>query len=97
MLFEDRLVVLRGGGDLATGAVHQLRAAGFPVIVLELEHPLAIRRTVAVSSAVVAGSVTVDGVAADTFPDASSSYGHRHCQRLACRQFRGLGARARAA
>ena len=64
MLFEDRLVVLRGGGDLATGAVHQLQAAGFPVVVLELEHPLAIRRTVAVSSAVVAGSVTVDGVAA---------------------------------
>lgn len=64
MLFANRLVVVRGGGDLATGAVYQLRMAGFPVVVLELEHPLAIRRTVAVGTAVFDGSITVDGVQA---------------------------------
>jgi xanthine dehydrogenase accessory factor len=53
MLFGDHLVVFRGGGDLATGAVYRLRRAGFPVLVLELEQPLAIRRTVAVASAIV--------------------------------------------
>ncbi len=45
MLFADHLVVLRGGGDLATGAIHRLQQAGFPVLALELEQPLAIRRT----------------------------------------------------
>ena len=53
MLFGEHLVVIRGGGDLATGTVFRLRKAGFPVLVLELEQPLAIRRTVAVASAVL--------------------------------------------
>jgi len=60
MLFGDRLVVVRGGGDLASGAVHALQRAGFPVVVLELAQPLAIRRTVAFATAVTEGAVTVD-------------------------------------
>jgi xanthine dehydrogenase accessory factor len=64
MLFADHLVVLRGGGDLATGAAYQLHLAGFPVVVLELPQPLAIRRPVAFSTAVIEGAVTVDGVEA---------------------------------
>ena len=52
MLFADRPVVLRGGGDLGTGAAFRLHKAGFPVVVLELPEPLAIRRTVAVSTAI---------------------------------------------
>ncbi len=60
MLFEDRLVVVRGGGDLATGAAHALHRAGFPVVVLELPRPLAIRRRVAFASAVLEGEVVVD-------------------------------------
>ena len=55
MLFEDHLVVVRGGGDLATGTIYRLHRAGFPVLVLELQKPLAIRRTVAVASAVNEG------------------------------------------
>ena len=62
MLFGEHLVVVRGGGDLATGAVHHLMTAGFAVIVLELERPLALRRTVSVASAVLEGSITVDGI-----------------------------------
>jgi xanthine dehydrogenase accessory factor len=53
MLFQDHLVVVRGGGDLATGTIYRLRRAGFPVLVLELEKPLAIRRTVSVAAAVI--------------------------------------------
>lgn len=53
MLFEDHLVVVRGGGDLATGTIYRLNRAGFPVVALELAQPLAIRRTVAVASAVI--------------------------------------------
>jgi xanthine dehydrogenase accessory factor len=62
MLFGDRLVVVRGGGDLASGAVAQLHHAGFPIVVLELEQPLAVRRTVAFASAVAAGEVAIDGI-----------------------------------
>ena len=64
MLFADVPVVFRGGGDLATGVGYQLHHAGFPVVVLELEQPLAIRRTVAFSTAVTDGSIVVDGVEA---------------------------------
>lgn len=64
MLFDDHLVVVRGGGDLATGAVDRLQRAGFPVVVLELANPLAVRRRVAVAAAVSEGSVVVDGLEA---------------------------------
>lgn len=64
MLFGDRLIVLRGGGDLATGAAVRLHRAGFPVIVLELAEPLAVRRPVAFSTAIDEGRVDVEGVAA---------------------------------
>lgn len=57
-------IVVRGGGDLATGTIYQLHQAGFPVIVLETEHPSAIRRYVAFSEAVYEGEWTVEGVKA---------------------------------
>ena len=60
MLFEDHLIVVRGGGDLATGTVFRLRRAGFPVVVLELQQPLSIRRTVAVASAVIEGRALIE-------------------------------------
>ena len=62
--FEDLLVVVRGGGDLGTGAVARLRRSGFPVVVLELPAPLAIRRRVAVATAVLDGEVAVEDVVA---------------------------------
>lgn len=60
MLFGDHLVVMRGGGDLATGVVYRLHRAGFPVLVLELDQPLAIRRTVSVASAVTEGRALIE-------------------------------------
>lgn len=64
MLFGSHLVVVRGGGDLATGAVYRLHRAGFPIVVLELALPLTIRRTVSVSSAVTEGAFRVEGLTA---------------------------------
>ena len=60
MLFPNHLVVIRGGGDIATGVAYRLHKAGFPVIVLELERPLVIRRTVALASAVLDGTAKVE-------------------------------------
>ena len=62
--FADVPVVLRGGGDLATGAAWRLKRAGFPLVICELERPLAVRRNVAFSTAVHDGSVVVEGVRA---------------------------------
>ena len=59
-LFGDHLVLVRGGGDLATGVVARLHRAGFPLVVLELAAPLAIRRAVSVASAVREGSAVIE-------------------------------------
>ncbi|MCI6697608.1 MAG: EF2563 family selenium-dependent molybdenum hydroxylase system protein [Lachnospiraceae bacterium] len=61
-MVTDQLVIVRGGGDIATGTIRTLRRAGFPVLILESAHPSAIRRTVALSEAVYEGSATVEDV-----------------------------------
>lgn len=58
------LIVVRGAGDLATGTIHRLKKAGFRLLVLEAEHPAAIRRQVALSEAVYAGRARVEDVEA---------------------------------
>jgi len=57
-------VVVKGGGDLATGVVHRLHRAGMHVLVTELPQPTVIRRTVAVASAVYQGQITVEDLVA---------------------------------
>ena len=54
------LIIVRGGGDLATGTIYKLKKSGFPVLVLEAEKPSAIRRNVAFCEAVYQGSQTVE-------------------------------------
>ncbi len=58
------MVVVRGGGDIATGIVQKLWRSGFSVVVLEVQAPSAIRRTVALSSAVYNGAMQVEDVTA---------------------------------
>jgi xanthine dehydrogenase accessory factor len=64
MIFSDKLVLVRGGGDLATGIIYRLHQAGFPVIVTEIAAPTAVRRSVAFAQAVFAGEHTVEDVTA---------------------------------
>lgn len=64
MRIEDHLVIVRGGGDLATGTIQKLWNSGFPVLVLETEHPAAIRRRVALSEAVYQGETSVEDLTA---------------------------------
>jgi len=54
------LIIVRGGGDLATGTIYKLRKSGFPVLILEAENPSAIRRNVAFCEAVYQGTQTVE-------------------------------------
>lgn len=46
------LVIVRGGGDIATGTIYKLYKCGFKVLILEVKNPSAIRRNVAFSEAV---------------------------------------------
>ena len=46
------LIIVRGGGDIATGTIYKLKKCGFSVLILEIAHPSAIRRNVAFSEAV---------------------------------------------
>lgn len=57
-------IVVRGGGDLATGVIHRLWRAKFSPIVLETETPAAIRRQVSVCEAVYEGEITIEGMRA---------------------------------
>ena len=64
-----RPIVVRGGGDIATGTVVALSRAGYPVIILEVARPTAIRRNVAFCDAIYErdrwygeGTKTVEGV-----------------------------------
>ena len=62
MLFSHLPVLLRGGGDLATGVAYRLHQAGFPVIVLELAQPLVVRRRVALATAVLEKEMKVENM-----------------------------------
>ncbi len=61
---RDSLIIVRGGGDLATGTIHRLWSAGLRVLVLETEHPAAIRRQVSLCEAFYEGETTVEGLRA---------------------------------
>src|SRR5699024_5255427 len=54
------LVIVRGGGDIATGTIYKLVKSGFRVLVLETAAPSAIRRNVAFSEAVYDGISKVE-------------------------------------
>ena len=56
------LIIVRGGGDLATGTIYKLYKCGFPILILEVDKPSAIRRNVAFSEAVYQGTQTVEDV-----------------------------------
>jgi len=63
------IVVVRGGGDLASGVVLRLHHSGLRVAVTELPQPLAVRRRVAFSEAVLSGETKVEEVVARCVKD----------------------------
>ena len=67
MKYSDNLIIFRGAGELASGAIRRLILAGFPVIALEMENPLCIRRTVSFATAVYDGESEVEGVRGKLF------------------------------
>ncbi|MDO4453250.1 MAG: selenium-dependent molybdenum cofactor biosynthesis protein YqeB [Eubacteriales bacterium] len=59
---DRKTVVVRGGGDLASGTIWKLHRCGYKVFVLETAAPSAIRRKVAFSEAMYDGEAQVEGI-----------------------------------
>ena len=71
--FNRARVVVRGGGDLGSGAIYRLHRAGFPVVVTELAAPVFVRRAVSYGEAVYSGEVANEGVTARFAPDVDTA------------------------
>lgn len=61
-MLDKGMVVLRGGGDLATGIACRLFNAGFKVLISEISEPTVIRRKVSFAQAVYEKEVFVEGI-----------------------------------
>ncbi len=67
------IVLIRGAGDLASGVALRLFRSAFPVLMLEQEKPLAVRRKVAFAEAVYSGRAEIEGVVATKVDDWQSA------------------------
>lgn len=59
---KDNYVLIRGGGDLATGVAIRFHRSGIKVLIAELSQPLAVRRAVSFAETVYEGQYTVEDV-----------------------------------
>lgn len=67
------IVLIRGGGDLASGIALRLHRSGLKVVITELPQPLVVRRTVAFAEAVYSGETTVEQITARRVNDPDDS------------------------
>jgi xanthine dehydrogenase accessory factor len=68
------IILIRGGGDLASGVAVRLIRSGLRVVLTEVAQPLAVRRSVAFAEAVYSGETTVEGTIAHRIPDPTDSF-----------------------
>jgi len=73
---ERPLALVKGAGDLATGAALRLFRSGFAVVMTELPKPTVVRRTVAFAEAVYRGRTAVEGI------EAARAQDHAQVRRL---------------
>ncbi len=75
MSIENIIVLIKGGGEMATGVAHRLNRCHFKVCMTEISHPQAVRREVSFCEAVYDREKTVEGLTArlvdsyDRIPD----------------------------
>jgi xanthine dehydrogenase accessory factor len=62
--FSELRVLIRGGGEMATGIAHRLHRCHMRVFITEIAMPTSVRRNVAFAEAVYEGAQTVEGVKA---------------------------------
>ena len=59
---DELVVLIRGAGEMATGVAHRLHRSHFKICMVELSHPLAVRREVSFCEAIYDGEKEVEGV-----------------------------------
>jgi len=59
---KDLIVLIKGGGEMASGVAERLVRSGFRVCITEISAPLAVRRRVSFCEAVFAGQTEVEGL-----------------------------------
>ena len=52
---QNSIIVVRGGGDLASGVIHRLFRCGYKILILEGKKPSAIRREVSFAKLFMTG------------------------------------------
>ncbi len=61
---NELVILIRGGGEMASGVAHRLHQCHFKVCIIEIPHPLAVRREVTFCEAIYGGKKEVEGVRA---------------------------------
>jgi xanthine dehydrogenase accessory factor len=56
------LILIRGGGDLASGIAYRLHKVGLKIVIAELPQPLSVRRKVSFSEAVYDEKIIIEGL-----------------------------------
>lgn len=72
------IVLIRGGGDLASGVALRLHRVGLGVVISELTQPLAVRRTVSFAEAIYSGVTAVEGITAQRVKEPGDRAAIRH-------------------
>lgn len=62
MLIDGLTVLIKGGGEMASGIAHRLAKCHFKLCMTEISEPRAIRRGVSFSEAIYEGEKTVEGL-----------------------------------
>jgi xanthine dehydrogenase accessory factor len=88
-------IVIKGGGDMASGVAHRLYKAGIKnILMLEKPEPLSVRRTVSFCEAIFEGNVEVEGVRAERIEhieDVSSTWKKQNIAILVDPQWQSVG------
>ncbi|TFH38044.1 MAG: EF2563 family selenium-dependent molybdenum hydroxylase system protein [Anaerolineales bacterium] len=74
MTAQRPLVLIRGGGDLASGVALRLHRSHYPVVIAEIPQPLAVRRAVAFSEAIYQGTWEIEGIRAQRVEGEAALY-----------------------
>jgi xanthine dehydrogenase accessory factor len=59
---DEVVILIRGAGEMASGVAHRLHQSHFKVCMLEIPHPIAVRREVSFCEAIYEGEKEVEGV-----------------------------------
>ena len=68
------IILIRGGGDIATGVALRLHRVGLGVVITELPQPLVLRRIASFAEAVYREEFAVEGVTARRVADLGEAY-----------------------